>query len=166
MTTTTRKTETENLTIEISLTREVNDKVAYMDGWNLPAGREVYETYEIKITSKRNGATITTSGKPGDFAFFALQGEYSGKYPAGAYARVGDAYVSQATYDLAMSMIAELAAEVSKTTEQIALEQTEIAHAATVEAVLDTEAAEYARQIENGLCLRCGSYCYGDCTTN
>jgi hypothetical protein len=163
MTTATRTTETENAIIEIKLTREVNDKINYCDGYNIKAGREVYEEYAVKLTSKRNGKTITTYGKPGSFAFFALQDEFSGKYPTGAYARVGDAYASKEIYDLAMSMIAELDAEVAKTAEQKILEAEETARQIAEDKALDVEAAEYAQQIKNGMCPKCGTWCYGSC---
>jgi hypothetical protein len=162
MTTATRTTQTENIIIEIKLTRTVSDKVAYLDGYNLPTGREVFENYEVKLTSKRNGATVSTSGKPGGFAFFATASKFQ-KIPAGAFARISDAYVNKDVYDLAMSMIAGLDAEVAKTDEQVALEQAAITQAAAADKELDLEAAEYARQIKNGLCPRCHSYCYGDC---
>ena len=106
MTTATRIAKTATATIEIKLTRTVSDDVSYSDGQNISTGRKVYENYEVKISG--GGKEIRTSGKPGEFAFFAKQDRFSGRYPQGAIARIGDAYVGQASYDLAMSMIAEL----------------------------------------------------------
>ena len=167
MATATRTTETDNIKIEIKLTREVIDKVAYMDGYNLPAGREVYESYDVTLTGKRTGKAIRTSGKPGDFAFFCPQGAYSGKYPAGAYARVGDTYIAKDVYDLAMSMIAELDAEVARTDEQVALEQAEIERKRIGEQnMARLEAERKERESHPGWCPNCQSYCYGDCQAN
>lgn len=120
MTTATRIAKTATATIEIKLTRTVSDDVSYSDGQNISTGRKVYENYEVKISG--GGKEIRTSGKPGEFAFFAKQDRFSGRYPQGAIARIGDAYVGQASYDLAMSMIAELDAEVGKSEEQLAIE--------------------------------------------
>jgi len=160
----TRKYQDPTKTIEITLTRKVIDKVAYMDGYNLPDGREVFEMYEVKLVKKSNGATIKVAGKPGDFAFFKTQGKYSGKYPAGAHARIGDTYISRETYDIAMRMIAGLDAEVGKSDEQIALEQEAEECRRIGEENLDRMAAEEAaRRAHPGWCDKCGSYCYGDC---
>jgi hypothetical protein len=167
MTTASRKTETTNAIIEIELTREVKDKVAYLDGYNVSAGREVYERYEVKLTHKRSGNTIRTNGRPGDFAFFARPDRFSGKFPAGAYARVGDAYITQEIYDAAMGIIAELDAEVSKTEEQIALEQAEAERKRIGEENLARMEAEYKERSNHpGWCDKCHSYCYGDCEAN
>jgi len=157
MTTATRTRQTENSIIEISLTRSVNDKVNFSDGYNIKTGREVYENYDVKITLKNSGKTIKVSGKPGGFAFFALQDKYSGKYPDGAYARVGDAYVGRKLYDLAMAMIGELDADVCKTEEQTDIE------AVTVRAEANAYTEAEPRHGENGYCRKCHSHCYGDC---
>lgn len=100
MTTTTKTLETEKMIIKITLTREVNDKVSYADGYNITTGREVYENYDVKLIGKTSGKEINKSGKPGGFAFFEVENKFSGKYPAGAYARLGNAYVSKETYDV------------------------------------------------------------------
>lgn len=165
MTTATRTTETETAKIEITLTREVNDKVIYADGYNIPDGREVYENYEAKITRKIDGKRIYANGKPGDGFFFRTASKYQ-TMPAGAYARISDSYISQSVYDIAMSMIAELNAEVTKTDEQIALETEEIKQTKMAEKVAEAEAREYAELIKSGMCPKCGTWCYGDCTAN
>lgn len=166
MTSATRKTETQNITIEITLTRKVSDKVVDLDGDRINSGREIYENYEVKITGKKSGRSISVTGKPGGFAFFSRPDRFSGQYPAGAYARIGDSYIDREVYDLAMTMIAALDTEVKKTDEQVALEQA-IATKKEMDAQRDAaEDAEYIHQIKNGLCLKCGTYCYGDCTAN
>lgn len=159
----TRTAETENGIIEITLTREVTGKTAYSDGYNLPVGYETYENYEVKMTHKASGKVVWVSGKPGSgFAFFETANQYN-KLPAGAYARIGNAYVSEEVYNIAMSMIAELDAEVVKNAEYQEVEAKEIAREQPAEANLEAVAAKYASEIKNGLCPKCGSYCYGDC---
>lgn len=167
MTKATRTIENETRIITITLTRTVSDKVAYLDGYNLKSGREIYENYNVKMTNKINGATITTDGKPGGFAFFTIQGKFSGKYPAGAYARIGNAYISREAYDMAMTLIAALDAEVGKTEEQIALEAAEVERKQIAAQNEAREQAEQAtRNSHPGWCNKCHSYCYGDCTAN
>jgi hypothetical protein len=167
MTKATRTKETANGIVTITLTREVNDKVAYLDGYNLVTGREVYESYEVTLTHKASGKVKRTSGKPGGFAFFTLQPKLGGPYPAGAYARVGDTYVSRETYDLAMGMIAELDAEVGKTADQAELEAAMAERERIAQANLDRMAAEdAARRNHPGWCDKCQSYCYGDCSAH
>jgi len=157
----TRTAETETAKIEISLTREVTDKVAYADGYNIKTGREVYESYDITITSKKNGKSVHTYGKPN----FSFSSKWN-TMPEGAFARIGDAYISEATYRLMKGMIAELDAEVGKSDEQVALEVKAEAQKKAYDELLDQEAAEYARKIKNGFCPKCHSYCYGDCEAN
>lgn len=153
MTTATKTTKRNQTDIEIKLTRAVSDKVAHADGYNIKTGREVYENYEVKITSKVNGAKASTSGKPGGFAFLSIVTDKS-KIAKGGYARLGDAYISKSLYDVCMTMIAELDTEVGKTDEQTELE-------------LAQAEAKKNIYIEpkhgDGWCTKCHSYCYGDC---
>jgi hypothetical protein len=121
MTTATRAVENTNYTVVVKLTRKVVEKNSYADGWNVSLGKETKEYYEVKMTLKANGKTISMMGKPGDFAFLQVV-EGSKSIPAGAYARLSDAYMSKATYDLVMGLIAELDAEVAKSDEFVAME--------------------------------------------
>lgn len=163
MTTATRTAETTNATIEITLFRKVTDKIAWLDGHELNSGREVYENYEVTITSKRNGQSIKTYGVPGDFAFFSR----SAKLPEGTYARIGDGYIGQEIYETAMRMIAELDAEIAKTDEQIALENAEIERQRNRNVATAQDIAEQAERERNpGWCNKCHSYCWGDCEAN
>lgn len=165
MTKATITSETNNVKISITLTREVNDKIVYLDGYEINAGKETYEKYDVELTGKISGKTIRSYGKPGGFAFFALQDKFSGKYPAGAYARIGDNYIDKEAYEAAMIIIAKLDSEIENP-EFKSIKQQETNNAATKDAQIDAEAAEYARQISNGLCPKCGTYCYGDCQAN
>ena len=121
MTTATRTAETANYTVVVKLTREVVEKNSFSDGWNVSLGKETKEYYEVKMTLKANGKGVSMMGKPGNFAFLQVV-EGSKGIPAGAYARLSDAYMSKATYDLVMGLIAELDAEVAKSDEFVAIE--------------------------------------------
>lgn len=161
--------ETANSTIKVTLTRTVNTETAYLDGYDLPVGRKVYERVEVVITSKRSGASVRTSGEPNDMPFLYA---YTGKSKTerdlmakGAGARCGDANISREIYDLVISLIAVAAAETPKTDEQVALEQDATERKARGDANLERMAQEDAERREHpGWCDKCHSYCYGDCT--
>ena len=159
MTSISKTAETPTAKVAIKLTRNVSDKIADLDGDCFVTGREIYEDYEVTVTSKINNQSIHTTGKPGGFAFFAPR--------ADGAARLGDAYVSREIYDVAIALIAELDAALPKTDEQLKIEadQVEAKHMADVE--LDAIAKDEAEQRQHpGWCDKCGSYCYGDCTAN
>jgi hypothetical protein len=163
---TTKTQETEKAIYQITLTREIMDKVAFLDGDSRVTGREVYESYEIRITPKATGKTFVHSGKPGAFAFLELPFRQE-KYPQGAYARLGNAYISQDVYDILTGMIEELNAENEKSDEQVAIENAEAAKkqkAIENEKRINAEQAE--RETHDGWCNKCHSYCYGDCEAN
>lgn len=163
MTTATRKIETKNSTIEIKMTREVQDKVNYMDGHQISTGREAVETLEIKITSKRNGRVERSIRKP-EVLNPMFYGNYDELTAKGAYARIGNGYISREMYDAITAAISDLDAELGKTDEQIAIEQAEIERKQIADENLARLEAEYiARQNHSGWCNKCHSYCYGDC---
>ena len=83
----------------------------------------------------------------------------------GGYARLGDAIIKEARYNEIMAAIAEMEAELT-TPEVEQMKAEETARQQAAEAAADAEAAEYARQIKNGLCPKCRTYCYGDCEAN
>lgn len=161
----TKTAETENATIVASLTRQVNDKTAYADGYNLITGRELYQRYEVQLTSKRNGKSILSSHP--EIAHLVSKTEKRDKAPTGAYARLGDAYISQQLYDLIVGMCAQLDAELGKSDEWVALE----AEAAERKRIglknLEQREAEMAERAKNsGWCPICKDWTYGDCGHN
>lgn len=161
----TRTAETASAIIKVSLSRGVYDETLYADGYNLPAGRKVRDSYTVVLTSKANGHSTSVFGQPGDFAFLTKP---VGKVPEGAVARLGDAYIGQVTYDVVARLIAELDAELPKSAEHVALELA----AAEAEAKRKTRAEENERRMAAerkqreshvGWCKRCEDYTYGDC---
>lgn len=161
----TKTAETQNYKIKMTLTREAMDKVADLDGYRIKTGTTAFENYDVEITNKAIGKTIYAHGKPNGFAFFDANLKGYKNLPAGAYARIGDYYVGKETYDLAQQLIAALDAE-AKSEEYEAAKAAEIAAKKIEDETIDTEAKEYAAQIKSGLCPRCHTYCYGDCTAH
>jgi len=141
--------------IELSMTREVVDDIAYADGWNVKTGRRIVELTSITLVLP-NGrrASGSSINKVSDAKLIAK----------GGYARVGDAYVSQDAYEVIVAGLAELDAELGKSKEYIALKTAEAnrkTRALENERRMDEERA--ARRKHVGWCDRCQDYTYGDC---
>ena len=148
MATAIRTQETERVKIEVTLWREVIDKIGDADGYKIDLGREVHESYDVRLTGKATGKVITAYGKADQLFYKAMSGGY----------RIGNAIVNQDMRDLVMGMVAELDAEISKTEEQVKIETAEAARIAAIDAAEDEPAHG-----DNGYCRKCHSYCYGDC---
>lgn len=168
----TRRYEDDTKIMEITLTRGTYEDDNRLDGHLISADTKVYEEYRVVMTNKNAGATMETTGKPGDFAFFEViaGNRYYKNAPAGAYARIGDAYIGQEAYEIAAKMIAELDAEISdatiatiKAATQAKEEQQKELAAIENEKIVEEEEA---RRKHPGWCEKCGSYCYGDCSAN
>jgi len=130
-------------TVETIITRtiESQDKVVYADGWNVNTGIETINT--IKITIKINGKTVDHSDAPE-----ICNPKYYAKVIAqGAYARLGNGYITKERYNQIMAAIAEIDAELGNV--KVSAESVEI------EPVIDSE-----------ICPLCGGYCDGDCQAN
>lgn len=145
--------------IEITLTRDVIDDIAYADGYNIKVGRKLVDRTEIVMTTadghkERGNAVAVLNPK---FSAQAIQ--------KGAYAYINPrAYLSRDAYDLVMAALAELEAEVGKSDEYRALEQAQARRLARAEADSRQMAAEQAARAQQpGWCQRCGDWTYGDC---
>ena len=151
--------------IRITKTRTVRDNISYADGWNVNLGKETVDLLEIivrvdgkQVASAHHQPTIVTR------AHYA--GSYDKIKAAGGYARLGDVYISEETYNTAMAAISEVEAEAAGTEEYAAIKAEELAKEARKEAKLQAKAKEYARLVKSGLCLKCQTWCYGDCTAS
>ena len=151
----------------IVATCKLTDNISYSDGWNVNLGKELYESLEISVSmngkrveSARHSPKVITgimySGAPWD-----------GVVANGGYALLGDKVIlNKEVYTIMMEAIESLVNEVSQ--------PAEIQEAKTVEAEKEVKKAEkeakieaqYNVEIENGLCSKCGTYCYGDCESN
>ena len=143
MTTATKTITTKSgTTVTIKLTRQVNDKIAYLDGYNLLAGREVFESLEI-VATLPNGKTASGS------SIHKLDSKFDKAAMAkGAYARFGDAYIGQDAYEAIISVIADLDAENPKTAEQINIETAKAKAIADHDAWYDSPEQVRAREFE------------------
>ncbi len=148
-------------TIKVEITRRVQDKTNYSDGFGIVTGREIVDITEITLL---DGNKVLTTGH----SVKLLNQKYDSKMiAAGAFARVGDAYLTKENYDLLVSLIAEVEAETPKSEEQIEIEREQEQRKADQEAALEAEYSEQKeRESHPGYCKKCGSYCYGDCGAN
>lgn len=148
----------------ITATCKLTDNISYADGWNVNLGKEVYESLEIIL--KMDGKVIETTR----YAPRIIQGisfstpNWDQIRANGGYARLGDKVIlRENTYNYMMALIEELKAEVSQS-EEIQEVKAAIAKKEAAEEAKEIEEIErYERAIKNGLCPKCGTYCYGDC---
>ena len=165
MTTATKTIKMDNGNIiTVKLTREVSDKVAYADGYNIKTGREKYERYEISMYHAQSGKTIKTSevGQLWELSKSDMEAKKQG-----AVAKLGNAYLGEKTYAVVTKLIAAVDAEVGRSDEFVAFEQAEIERKRIGdENMRRMEDEQRQREKHPGWCNKCHSYCYGDCTAN
>lgn len=123
----------------IEVTREMREEIAYADGWNVPLGKKPFEFLEIEL-SVAGKCLVVTHTKPSklDKKFYRNYDELIAK---GAYARLGDAYINQESYELITNAIAEATAEAEKDEEYAAHVNKEAAVEAEKKAVEEAETA-------------------------
>ena len=151
------------VTLNIEVTRELREEIAYADGYNISLGKKVYEA--MKITILHNGKkVIDTNWMPA-----VIRASEKERYPATAYAILGGKVIlTETNYNLTMeainSAIDEAETAISTDVEYTEVKASEAAKKAIGETNLRAKEAHYTEQLKNGLCPKCGTYCYGDCT--
>ena len=150
------------VTLDIEVTRELREEIAYADGYNLPMGKKVHE--DINIIINHNGKkVIDTNWMPA-----VIRASEKKRYPTTAYAILGGKVIlTETNYNLTMeainSAIEEAETAISADAEYTEVKASEVAKKAIGEANLKAKEAHYTEQLKNGLCPKCGTYCYGDC---
>jgi len=107
MTTATKSIKMDNgNTITVTITRTVSDKVSYSDGWNIPMGREKYESMEISLYHAQAGKTV--KGNSVSKLYDHNQSDKDAR-KQGAVAKIGGTgtYLGQKAYDAVMTLIAD-----------------------------------------------------------
>jgi hypothetical protein len=103
--------------ITVEMVREVQDKVAYLDGYNEVIGREIVEYTRIKFEDP-TGKTIASGDE-----LRGVNPRFDAKGIAGgAIGKVGNVYLRKDMYDMVAGLMAEVEAETPKSAEQIAIE--------------------------------------------
>lgn len=151
------------VTLDIEVTRELKEEIAYADGYNIPMGKKSHDGLEITIS--HNGKKVDdTNWMPA-----VIRDVEKKRYPVGARAILGGKVVlMEGNYNLVMEAINSATTEVetviSADTKYAEVKASEASKKAAGEANLKVKEAHYTEQLKNGLCPKCGTYCYGDCT--
>lgn len=151
--------------------------------WTTSSGAPVAVTVEVEhmvkddivdlgqVTEDVLHITMTVAGKLKADTTRAPQvltlqscGNYYGDLIAkGAYARLGDSYIARELYDLIMAAIEDAWAGADTPEGYAEVKAAEEAEEAQKDAEDRQAAEDYQRQLDQGFCPKCGTYCYGDC---
>jgi hypothetical protein len=146
MTNKTITTET-GKTITVEIVRKVQDKIAYLDGYNLPSGREIVDITNITLRDETGKIIVTDHELSKVYPMFDAKG-----IAGGAVAKLGNVYLRQDMYDLVAGLLAEVDAETPKSDEQIAIETAKAAaektHDAWYNSPEEITARKFARRME------------------
>jgi hypothetical protein len=151
-----------HIEVTIEVIREVEDNISYADGWNVNLGKKTVDMMTIEV--KADGKHLTRSYHAPN-QIDPSNEDNKELISKGAYARLGDAYIGKEQYEMVMAAINEIDnVEMDDEYNQIKAEETAKENAKI--AAEEEAKAEYKRQLANGLCPKCGTYCYGDCEAN
>lgn len=151
--------------VEVKITHKVNDKTANLDGDIVNLGKETFDSIEIRLMVDGNCAEFSRYA-PKLVTEQGYKRDYDRLKAKGVYARLSDTYIGKELYDIIMSVIADTEAGFAADTEYAEIKAAEEARETQREALDKAAAERYAKQIKNGLCPKCGTYCYGDCEAN
>jgi hypothetical protein len=149
------------MVIEIERIKEVTDDIAYADGWNFPVGKKTVDLLEITLTA--GDKMILRSHNAPEVLEEKYYRNYKEMRAKGAYARLGDAYVNEETYNLIVTALAEIDAELTGNPEFAEVKAMEDAKEAAKERAANAAREEYDRLVASGMCPKCQTWCYGDC---
>jgi len=136
-----------NAIITVTIDQVVLDKVAYADGGNINIGKEANEFITISVI--KGDLKVFTH----DINFFYVLEEGSEMKQNGAYARLGDSYLSKETYDSVNLVLEEARSQL------IEEEYNEVKKGQNEKTEVELKQADRGF----GFCHKCESYCYGDC---
>jgi len=150
------------ITASVTISHDVEDNNINLDGHVSNVGKITVDTLWIVVTV--NGSQkCSTSAMPTIITKEWYSRDYDRLVSKGIYARVGDMYLSKDQYNQIMDLINSINAEINLTPEYIATKKAEEKTDAQQKLNDDQEREDYQRQLKNGLCPKCGTYCYGDC---
>jgi hypothetical protein len=151
--------------VRIERSRGVRDKVANLDGDIVNLGKETYDRLNIEIWVDGVNRCRTNQG-PNVITEQLYRGSYKKLKDKGVFARIGDIYIAEELYNVIMGLLAEIEAELTTTPEYEEVKAQETAKEEQKKENSLKRAEEHERRIKNGLCPKCGTYCYGDCGAN
>lgn len=144
--------------VKIERTLKVQDKIVNLDGDKVNLGKETVDITYIELTV--DGKFITrayTAPRQLDPV------KDKNLVAKGVHARLGDAYIAEELYNLIIIALEEIEIEITTNTEFAEVKAEEEKEEARLEETYRKEEENYNKAIKNGLCPKCGTYCYGDC---
>lgn len=151
--------EIDGLKIEVKLEKKVVNKSNYADGWNVDAGKEIYEGISVSIEKGGKKASVSNINF---FYVLAEDSRVKAKNPQ-AHARFGDTYISEKVYRMIKEAIDEAYSGLEGSGEIKEIEETEKAKELKIENNRKENIEKDAQREANGYCNKCGSFCHGDC---
>lgn len=140
--------------IKIELTNY--EDIAYADGDNIYLGQK--NMIRIEKEAYMDGAKMGSGEKTGANPEEAKSGIVGG---------VGKIGYTEATKKEISKLVQNKIEELKKDfVEFLAQEKIDNEKKAKKEAFEKADAEQYAKDIKNGMCPKCGTYCYGDCEAN
>jgi hypothetical protein len=146
--------------ITIERTKEVQDDIAYADGYNIKVGVKTYDSTEIAVSI--DGKSVARSSYAPSPITKLLTMDYDKLTAQGVYAKIERVYIKQDLYDVIMAALAEIETELADA-DYDAVKSAEIAKQTKIDDAYRESAKRHAEDIKNGMCPKCGSWCYGDC---
>jgi hypothetical protein len=153
-----------SIDIIIEVNRGVKDNIINLDGDKVNLGKKTNDSIYIEI--KVDGKFMGRSFHAPEVLNRKFYNNYDELVAKGAYARLGDTFIGESQYNMIMTAINEAYAEIAHDPDFEIVKAQELIKKQEQEAADKKEAAQYAKMVKNGLCPKCGTYCYGDCEAN
>lgn len=150
------------VTVEIEVTHNVIEKFLDADGVKIYDGKEVIDT--LSITAFKDGKKVSYSRYAPAILSDAEKKRF--KLPREAYAILDKVVLTLENYNIIMAAIAEATEEEVKkeTAEYKEAKATKVAQELAEYNELREAEKLHEKDIKKGLCPKCGTYCYGDCS--
>ena len=150
------------MTASVTISKDVVENIVNLDGDIVNLGSKTVDT--LNVTVSVNGSQkCSADSLPHIITKEWYRYDYERMAAKGIYARVGDVYLTKAQYDAIMALVNTINDEITITTEYTEAKAIEAkATQRQLEDDIATVKAD-ARDLKNGLCPKCGTYCYGDC---
>ena len=150
------------MTASVTISKDVVENIVNLDGDIVNLGSKTVDT--LNVTVSVNGfQKCSDDSLPHIITKEWYRVDYDRLTEKGIYARVGDMYLTQDQYNQIMDLANKINEEITITAEYTETKETEAkATQRQLEEDIATVNAD-ARDRKNGLCPKCGTYCYGDC---
>ena len=150
------------MTASVTISKDVVENIVNLDGDIVNLGSKTVDT--LNVTVSVNGSQkCSADSLPHIITKEWYSIDYDRLTEKGIYARVGDMYLTQDQYNQIMDLVKKIKEEITITAEYT---ETKAIEAKATQRQLEEDIATVkadARDLKNGLCPKCGTYCYGDC---